>query len=246
MFGDSLARMTARIITWNLERKRPDTPRGEEAIDHLFSLNPDVMVLTEARTTFSERGGYALWCEPPRGTRFDEDERKVVIWSKQPWSSIDRVGAEGLDDARFIAATTQTPIGPVRVLGVCIPWHMAEVQYAIGEKHKPWELHIRFLKILAALVVDAQIPTIVAGDFNQRIPRARGGNIVAAEAIEDTFASMHIATRNEVPGTSRQGIDHIALSRHLQATNVWGWSNAPNGNRLSDHDGAGVDVGMTS
>ncbi len=233
---------TARILTWNVERKRPDSPRGAEAIEVLFDQAPDVMVITEARTAFPQRGGHTLWCEPPRGSVFAADERKVLIWSKQPWREVDRVGIEDLDQTRFISAVTETPVGPLRVLGVCIPWHMAEVTYPIDVKYKPWELHIRYLELFGEVLAAADTPTVVAGDFNQNVPREKYGNRAAAEAMETAFAPFEVLTRGTVAGGTRPGIDHIAVTKHLSATNTWGWPNEINGNRLSDHDGAGVDL----
>ena len=235
--------VSARILSWNLERKRPDSPLGAAGVEHLFGFTPDVMALTEVRTSFPVGDGHALWCEPPRGTAFAEDERKVMIWSKQPWRDVDRVGVIGLDQTRFISATTETPLGPVRVLGVCIPWHMAEVTYPIDVKRKPWELHIRYLELLAELVADSSMPLVIAGDFNQRIPRVKGGgNVAAAEALATTFEPLTVITEGTLSGGTRPGIDHIAMSSQFVADRVWGWPNELDGQRLSDHEGAGADV----
>lgn len=229
----------ARVLTWNLERKSPTSPLGSEAVDYLFSLSPDVMSLTEARTTFPLRGGHTLWSEPPRG-RFADDERKLLIWSKEPWRDIDRVGIDGLDTTRFIAATTDTPIGPVRVVGTCIPWHMCEVTYPIDVKRKPWELHIAYLERLAELLAGVTEPTIAAGDFNQRVPRISYGNRAAAAALTNAFEPFDVVTAGLLDGCERIGIDHVAVSRHLAADKVWGWPNVINGKRMTDHDGAGA------
>ncbi len=236
--------MTATVLTWNLERKAPSNSNAAKAIEVLFDQSPDVMVLTEARTNFPTNGGHSLWCEPPRGSTFAEDERKVLIWSKEPWRDIDRIGAEGLDQTRFIAATTDTPIGPLRVLGVCIPWHMAEVQYPIDVKRKPWELHERYLDVFTQLVEAIDGPTVIAGDFNQRIPRQQYGRVSAAEALASTFASVDIVTQGIVDGCGKPGIDHIAISSDLATAKVWGWPNEIDGYRMSDHDGAGAELAL--
>ncbi len=165
-----------------------------------------------------------------------------MIWSSQPWRDVDRVGIDGLDQTRFISATTDTPIGPLRVLGVCIPWHMAEVQYPIDVKRRPWELHIRFLERLAELLAASDVPTVVAGDFNQQVPRIKYGNREAAEAMAEAFRTFDIVTQGQLDGCSRPGIDHVAISSHLQAAATWGWPNMSEGRRLSDHDGAAVDL----
>lgn len=52
-----------RIATWNLERKRPTSTTGAKAIEHLFSLDADVMVLTEARRSFPAGDGHVVWSE---------------------------------------------------------------------------------------------------------------------------------------------------------------------------------------
>jgi hypothetical protein len=233
---------TLRAISWNLERKRPDSLRGAEAIDHLFGQNADVMALSEVRTSIPTRGGHAEFCEPPRGSTFAENERKIMIWSREPWVDIDRFGGDGLDQTRFISGTTATPVGDVRMIGVCIPWHMAEVTFPIDVKRKPWELHIRFLELLGELIADCPIPTIVAGDFNQRVPRIKGSHKAAAAAMSEAFDPFDVVTQGQLRGCIRPGIDHIAVSSHLRATDAWGWAHNVNGNRLTDHDGAAADL----
>ncbi len=201
------------------------------------------MVITEARTTFPERGGHTLSCEPPVGTGFGEDERKVLIWSKEPWTEVDRVGAEGLDQTRYIAASTETPDGQLTVMGVCIPWQMAEVVYPTGEKRKPWELHLEYLVVLTRLLAEREGPYVVAGDFNQHVPRQGWGLKAAAAALTAAFEPTVVATAGQLDECEKVGIDHIAISNDLRAERVWGWPNVIDGKRLSDHDGAGVDIG---
>jgi hypothetical protein len=129
-----------RIATWNLERKKPTSPRGAEAIDHLYAQAADVMVLTEVRTSFPARHGHLLFGEPSTASWLDTDERKVAVWSANVLAPVD-VGAP-LDPNRFVAARTTTPAGQILVLGVCIPWHMSEVVRHSGPKRKPWEMHL--------------------------------------------------------------------------------------------------------
>ena len=229
-----------RIATWNLERKNPTSPRGAEAIEYFRSLAPEVAVATEARTSFSLGGGESAWATPPRGSRFAEDERKVVVWSAE---GLERVEFDSpIDPTRFVAVRASTSIGSVLVLGICITWHMAEVTYHTGPKKKPWEEHLEYLEHLQAIFESIDEPFIAAGDFNQRIPRVKGGNRRAAEALATTFAGLPITTAGVLRGCTRPGIDHIATSREFSMNNVEGWPNNVNGNRLSDHDGALADL----
>ena len=122
---------------------------------------------------------------------------------------------------------------------------MADVTCPLAVKRRPWQLHIDYLQILAATIaVKVQMPSVVAGDFNRRIPRVPYGNRRAADALEAAFERFDIVTRGTPEGSPRPGIDHIALSRHLRADRVWGWPFGVNGRRLSDHDGSGADVGL--
>lgn len=231
-----------RVATWNLERKNPLSGLGASAVDHLGSLAPDLMVLTESRTNFPPAGGHLLWATPPAGTWFNPDERKVMLWSKQPWSPAMLPLAGDLDQTRFVAGITESPIGQVMVLGLCIPWHMAEVTHRVGRKRKPWELHIDYLDVLAGLLRSIDGPLIVSGDFNQQVPRVRYGNRAAAAALERAFEPLTILTAGTLSGCERPGIDHIAVSDDLTAVSVAGWPSVIGGQRMSDHDGAVVEV----
>lgn len=232
-----------RVAAWNLERKRPTTPRGAEALDVAHRVAADVLVLTEARTTMDPRDGHLLVAsEAPRGDRFAPDERTVVAWSAKPWRPADHLDLGPIDRSRIVAGLTDTPIGPLTVLGVCIPWHMAEVTYRVGRRRSPWELHLVYLEQLTELLARCPAPFVVAGDFNQRTPRVKGANRRVAEALATTFAELDIVTAGQLPGCDRPGIDHIACSAGLQAGRVWGWRNDEGGNRLSDHDGAAAEL----
>ncbi len=235
-----------RVAAWNLERKRPTTPRGAAALDVAHRVAADVLILTEARATMDPRGGHLLVAtEAPRGDRFAPDERKVLAWSAQPWRPVERLDLGPIDRSRIVAGVTDTPVGPLTVLGVCIPWHMAEVTRPVGRRRSPWELHLVYLDQLAEILIRCPTPLVVAGDFNQRTPRVKGANRRVAEALAATFADLDIVTAGQLPGCDRPGIDHVACSAGLVAERVWGWRSDEGGRRLSDHDGAAADLTIT-
>ena len=155
-----------RIATWNLERKKPTSPNGAAAVDHLRSLDPDVMVLTEARRSFPDAGGHMVWSR----SWGSDDELKVLMWSAASWTDVDDFGSADLPAARFVAGTTETPIGPVRVMGVCISWHMANVRHG-DRNRRSWEDHITYCGALRRLIEarDPSLPLIVAGDYNHAV-----------------------------------------------------------------------------
>jgi hypothetical protein len=89
---------------------------------------PDLVCLTEGETGLMPPGGGTIFPEPCHdyGLR-RPGHRKVLLWSRSAWRDVDIVGDPGLPGGRFVAGTTETPVGAVRVVGVCVPWHMAHV-----------------------------------------------------------------------------------------------------------------------
>lgn len=232
--------LTTRVATWNLERKPPTSTKGAEAIDYVFGLDAEIIVLMEAWITTPTFDGHLAFSEQSTAKRFAPDERIVAVWSKNP---VDPVAYDSpIDRRRFVAGRTETTIGPVLILGVCIPWHMAEATRWASTKRKTWELHREFLVHLGDIMNELDGPFIVAGDFNQRIPVQKYGNKASAELLADIFSELELVTAGTLPGGEKPGIDHIAISSHLRAARVQGWSKDVTGNVVTDHDGSFVDL----
>ena len=233
-----------RILTWNLERKKVTSPLGCKAVEYLYGQSPDIMTLSETRTDFPRRGGYTIWSKHP-GKSFARNERKVLLWSKSPWVDVDNIGLDALPKARFVSGETKVRDINVRVIGVCIPWHMANVKY--GSKDKaPWEDHKIYLDLLPIIIAKYSGPLIIAGDFNQAFPRIKYGNSEAAEKMKKTFKDFHIVSQGVLPELKKAGIDHIAVNEYFTSKRLWGWPNVIKGDRLSDHDGAGCELQFDS
>jgi endonuclease/exonuclease/phosphatase family metal-dependent hydrolase len=152
------------------------------------------------------------------------------------------VGNSSLPSGRFVAGTTDTPLGAVRFIGVCIPWRDAHVR--TGRRDRlPWEDHLTYLQHLGSLLAqrDNVLPTIVLGDFNQRIPCARQPLHVHQALVEAFTGDFAIVTAGALPGTTDRSIDHLACTETLQPQTVehlsrFGGSGAP----MSDHFGLRV------
>lgn len=234
-----------RLLNWNLEFAPPAGSRGLAIAEVIRERYADVVCLTETLEHWPMDGGHWIWAEPDYGYQQRGDRRKVGLWSRRPWSDVDPVGSGDLPGGRFVAGTTDTPIGPVRMVGVCIPWRAAHV--STGRRDRaPWEDHVAYLDALAALVpgwLDAG-PQVVVGDFNQRIPR-RYAPVAAHESLLRAFAPLTIITTGDVPGLDRPVIDHVALGPGLVAHAVTGISRIVDGRRVSDHDGVVVDLAMS-
>ncbi|MFN3219849.1 MAG: endonuclease/exonuclease/phosphatase family protein [Acidimicrobiales bacterium] len=232
-----------RVLTWNVQCKKPASPKGAAAVAYIVSEWPDIAVLTEAWIGHLGDGGHEIVSQPTPSAGKKPDERKVVMWSKTPWSDVDDLGHQGMPVGRFVAGTTETAIGPVRVMGICIPWPMANVNN--GPKNaKPWELAMRWLDCFAELVAnrDRDMLLVVAGDFNQRVPRRKGGNKAAAAKLEAALGDLTVVTAGTPARLQRPGIDHIAMCPRLAATRVWGWPKDDGGIKMSDHSGVAAEL----
>jgi exonuclease III len=160
-----------RISTWNVKWASARSHRGTMVKEVLASLNADVIVLTEGCAAVLPADGHVIDASSDWGYRVeDASRRKVLLWSKHPWTDVDSVGSEDLPPGRFVAGTTHTTLGELRIIGVCIPWRGAHVTHGHRDR-RPWEDHSRFLEGLAPLLNSGIGPMVVAGDFNQRIPR---------------------------------------------------------------------------
>jgi hypothetical protein len=139
-----------RIGVWNVQWATPRS-RGPEVRTKLDALGADVLVVTEGCEAVLPDRGHVVTSSSDYGYRLVRGRRKVLLWSRQPWETIDTLGAAALPSGRFVAATTSTPIGDVRVLGVCIPWKDAHV--STGQRsRRPWEDHLTYLRELRAVV----------------------------------------------------------------------------------------------
>jgi endonuclease/exonuclease/phosphatase family metal-dependent hydrolase len=173
--------------------------------------------------------------------------RKVILWSRQPWHSVDCLSNEPMPSGRFASGVTKTPIGDVHVIGVCIPWRDAHVRTGRHDR-EPWEDHLAYLDGLDVVLRESRDSTsgIVVGDFNQRIPRKYTPRRVA-DRLTSVFEDWNIVTTGCIPVVSRQAIDHVALRGDIEAVSVEAWDRVDDqGNRLSDHDGYAIAVRQTS
>lgn len=225
-----------RVATWNLEWATPGTDRHRRAIEHLASVDADVVVTTEHSILDWAAYPYRIDGGDEWGYSMVEGRRKVICWSKQPWTNASTVDT-GAMKGRFVAATTSVGNSEVRVFGVCIPWRDAHVR--TGRRDRAiWDDHREFCDSLGPLIRAESGALIVAGDFNQRIPRSRQPQRVF-DALEAALPELTVDTAGEFEVGKL--IDHIASSSGLEAVASTAWSNVIEGKRLTDHSGAAVD-----
>lgn len=224
------------VATWNVEWAAPK--RRASITERLASLDADVLVITEGVRSVVPPGGHIALGGTEWGIQAKHREwRKVLMWSRYPLSDVTTYEEMGLPPGRIVAATSQTPDGPIRVIGVCIPWFAAHV--ATGRRDAvPWQEHLQFVDGLGTLLRErsSPLPLVVMGDYNQTIPRTRAPLRVSA-ALEEALSPLHVLTAGDIPGLPAGTIDHIAVTPGLEGTDVFGIARVnDSGKPLSDHD----------
>ena len=215
-----------RVATWNLEWATPGSARHERALGHLVRLDADIIVTTEDSLhdwdEYPHRiDGGSDWGYPIRGQR-----RKVIAWSRTPWVASTHLAAPATQ-GRFVCGMTDVGGKPIQVLAVCIPWPDAHVRGGRADR-KRWAEHVDYCEALGPAVAESlgSGATIVAGDFNQRIPRSRQPHAVA-DSLGTALGPLHVASA----GCQSVGqlIDHIAVSSDLTVHEVSAWPSIING-----------------
>ena len=211
---------------------------------YLAEAEPDIICLTEAYADFlAAAGGHQVEAEEDWGYPLVAGRRKVLLWSKWPWHSPDSAGSADLPLGRYVSASTETPIGPIQVTGVCIPWSGAHV--SSGRRNRTrWEDHLAYLAGLTPLLsIPLAQPSLVVGDYNQAVPRAsqpRRAFEALTKALQPWFA---LATAKVTDGAGHKSIDHLAHSRDVTAKVLSELPRRAGGDvHLSDHFGLVLEV----
>lgn len=229
------------VATWNAEWRAPGSADAALIRERLDAVGADIICLTEAYGGIMGSGGHLIEAEPDYGYPVVEGRRKVLLWSREPWEVVDRVGRAELPPGRFVAGRTTTPFGPIDVIGVCIPWREAHVRSGRRDRTL-WQDHLAYLKGLRGILADRTERTLVMGDFNQRVPRQYSPPHVFA-ALEATLENFRVATAGTIAPIGKAAIDHIAYTGDLEPLDISGLSNlAPDGREISDHFGVAVQL----
>ena len=227
-------RNIVRIGTWNTEWANPDakpgtitSKRAKVIKDKLTATNCHILCVTEGCAGILPAGGHVIDAGAYWGYKVEKRRRKVLLWSKRPWTPhAHALGLDELHQGRFVAGTTETVSGEhLTVIGVCIPWRDSLVKPC---KLLPWDDHERWLAGFGK--VRYRFPysrTVVLGDFNQRMPNRRitKGKYVPKrihDALLRAFDGFQFATEGKFPGC-RRAIDHIAHTPDLSGNCIKVW-----------------------
>ena len=134
--------MSLRAVTWNVEWATPRSRRTTEILSRIDGHAPEVVCLTETNVGLLSQRGYTICSQPDAGYGIKINRRKVILWSREPWDEVDDVGLDSMPPGRFVAGVTQTSLGKVTVIGVCIPWFGSRTEARRkAERKMRWEDH---------------------------------------------------------------------------------------------------------
>jgi endonuclease/exonuclease/phosphatase family metal-dependent hydrolase len=232
------------VACWNVAWKRPASVSGRRMAERMLEHAPEVACIAEGFDDSLGDGWFGIASAADSGYPVVAGRRKVALWSRRPWREVDRTGAPALPEGRFVSGVTDTPIGPVRIIGVCVPWSHAHVTH--GRKDRsPWEDHNAYLDGLAAILAgcDPALPAILIGDLNQRIPRSRAPLASYDRLMAALGSRFAVWTGGPVPDLDDRPVCHIAGTVPLAARRVIGLSRRDGNRAHSDHDGLVAEIG---
>lgn len=228
---------------WNVQWASRNNEKGRFFAPLLRDIDCDVLCITEGSADVLPEQGHAIVCGADCGYGVKGARRKVMLWSRSPWLDVDEVGSASLPPGRFVAGTTDTALGLVRFVGVCIPWRDAHV--SSGQRNRsPWQDHLTYCRHLPGALASSVIGrTVLLGDFNQRIPRHRQPTHVYAALVDALGSRFEVATAGAILGAPGLTIDHLAATGDLHPAEVTYLSPVDKfGKAMSDHFGLKVTL----
>ncbi len=186
-----------RVGTWNVWWAKPGLKRAKPIRNILSAPDCDVLCVTEGDAGILPKDGHVIDAGTDWGYPLPEaspGRRKVLLWSKRPWTPVfDRLQPE-LPGGRLVAGVTETPIGKVTVVGACIPWRDAHVNSGRRDRER-WQDHLAWLTGFERLAyAKARWRTVVLGDFNQRIPKGKSASKSAYSALVRAVCTLKCST----------------------------------------------------
>ena len=206
-----------KLVNWNVQWATPRSPRRVEILRRIQRHDPEVVCLTETHTGLLSQEGHTICSQPDYGYPIKDGRRKVMLWSREPWEQVDDVGIDSMPPGRFVSGVTQTSVGEITVIGICIPWFGSRTEARrTSERKKRWEDHEQYLAGLTEVLKRASAKRlIVVGDFNQAIGPGSRAPLKLRSALREAFPPGMTIVTSALAFQGRKCIDHIALSDDL-------------------------------
>ena len=235
-----------KLVNWNVQWATPRSPRRAEILRRIQGHDPEVVCLTETHAGLLSQDGRTICSQPDYGYPIKENRRKVMLWSREPWDQVDDVGIDSMPTGRFVSGVTQTSVGEITVMGICIPWSGSRTEARRkSNRKKRWEDHEQYLSGLTRVLKRATAKRlIVVGDFNQAIGQGSRASHKLQSALREAIPSRMSIVTSALAFQGRKCIDHIALSEDLAVNSPDVISNIHEGKNLSDH--FGVAAGLSA
>lgn len=236
--------MSLKALTWNVEWATPRARRTREILSRIDRHAPEVACLTETHGGLIGHHGHTICSQADVGYGADEHRRKVMLWSREPWTDVDDLGGDSMPPGRFVSGVTRTSLGEMMVVGVCIPWFGSRTEARRNlERRKRWEDHEQYLAGLAEVLGQGPLRKLmIMGDFNQTIGPGSRAPLSLQLALQDAFPPNVSIVTSELEFQGRRTIDHVALSDDLTVESLAIVGNMHEGRRLTDHFGVAVEV----
>ena len=154
--------MSLSVVNWNVEWATPSSRRTAEILSRIGRRAPEVVCLTETHDGLLSQQGHTICTQPDYGYTVKQDRRKVMLWSREPWNQVDDKGNDSMPPGRFVSGVTQTSVGYVTVIGVCIPWFGSRIEASRGvERRAPWEDHEQYLGGLTEVLERTDVKRLI-------------------------------------------------------------------------------------
>ena len=249
-----------RIANWNLERPRFGTLKTKLAIDKIYQVNADIIVLTETSKAVDLSEIYPFHISTLSYERTPE-EHWVTIWSK--WEIVKKTVT--FDNYRTVSGIIKSPFGNISIFGTIIPYHNAGVSgVRYGNlNYTTWEYHEKDLYAQSQnwkLLIEAEkLPLFVIGDFNQSRFNNQGyGTAKIRQILTDLLNELDLncvtevdfsekyLTEDPIKEKIRNNIDHICISNELKNRmsnyEVGAWNHFTEQDKfMSDHNGVYIE-----
>lgn len=226
--------MRLRILNWNIEGPKLTDHRQLELLQVIQTQAPDLICLTESPVDFLGR----CWYPASADLHFSSKVlRKVVLFSKTPWSYESTHSDRVMPGGRLVHAITRCGQEELSVFGMCIPWSGSRYP-----AQKKWADHAEYIETLQPVVAELQSRhTLLVGDFNQRVPSTYVPKKCQAQLRQLLADEFILATG--MPPLEVGVIDHVAHSSSLRSVHVEILSPKDStGRSITDHTGVVVDL----
>ena len=214
--------MSLKLVNWNVEWATPRSQKTPEILSRVRGHDPQVVCLTETHDGLLSQNGHTICSQPDYGYPIKKGRRKVLLWSREPWKQVENVGIDSMSPGRFVSGVTQTSVGDVTVIGICIPWFGSRTEAKRGpDRKKRWQDHEHYLAGLTEVLKRVSTKRlIVMGDFNQRIGPASSARAELQSALLKAFPPRMTIATAALGFQGRRSIDHIVLSDDLAAEKI--------------------------